>query len=66
MKIWSQKIFSSDNIEESNFAVKGYHRKLGSGVLTVHKSEWHAKYNAMLINSDGGISKVYSLQKKLK
>lgn len=65
MKIWGQKIFSSDNIEESNFTVKGYHRKLGSGILTVHKSEWHAKYNAMLINSDGGEVRVVSINKEV-
>lgn len=64
MKIWNQKIFDSNNLKESNFAVEGFHRKLGSGILTTHKSEWHAIYNKMLINSDGGGGRVISINKR--
>jgi len=63
MKIWGQKIFSSDKEKESNFVVKGIHEDLGSGILTAHKLEWHAKYNAMLINSDGGKARVFPINK---
>ena len=58
MKIWGQKIYDSNVIQEANFAVKGYHKELGSGVLTLHKIEWRAKYNTMLINADGGFAEV--------
>jgi len=63
MKIWGQKIFASNTEEESNFVVKGTHKDLGSGTLTMHELEWHANYNAMLINSDGGKAEVFPINK---
>ena len=61
MKIWNQKIFNSNRREDSNFVVSGIHPLLGEGTLSTHKYEWHAIYNSMLINSDGGHSTVVSI-----
>ena len=58
MKIWDQKIYDSDPIRKSNFVIIGQHKKIGSGVLSHHIEKWHADYNAMLINSDGGKAEV--------
>ena len=61
MEVWNQKIFNSDRKEESNFIVSGIHHLLGQGTLSTHKNEWHATYNSMLINADGGKSIVESI-----
>ena len=61
MKIWNQKIFNSDTKESSHFIVSGKHPLLGEGILSTHISEWHAQYNSMLINADGGKSIVSTI-----
>ncbi len=61
MEVWNQKMFNSDKKEESNFIVSGTHHLLGEGTLSTHKDKWHAKYNSMLINSDGGKTTITSL-----
>ncbi len=58
MKIWGQKIYNSDAEAESDYKVVGHHEELGGGVISYHKDKWHATYNSMLINADGGVSEV--------
>ena len=64
MKIWGQKAYDSDVKVESNYQVVGHHRELSDGgVISCHKYEWHATYNSMLINSDGGMSRTEKIKK---